>query len=355
MSDADLVGAPLGLDGADGIDRVAEYPFRAGGYALSLFSRALNGLVLRALADGPLRLAELRRRVGGPAQTTLRGNLENLFDGGVLEKRQSPHANTVDNALTPLGSELLRVSDALDAWLTLAPDGPLLLESDGGKVAIKALVNGWESTMLRALAARPLSLTELDNLISAFSYPALERRLAAMRLSGLVVAAKGGGGGTPYAAGEWLRLAMAPLLAAVRCERRHLPTVTAPLTRLDVETILLLALPLAAPPAGADGVAQLAVRGGDDSGWRSAGVRVTVGDGELRGCTSKLGPRTESRIAGSAMEWLDALVDGSVGRLEACGDRTITAELVESLHRTLFGGSGEPGARIGAAHGSVRA
>ncbi len=40
--------------------------------------------------------------------------------------------------------------------------------------------------MLRALAAGSLSLTELDRLIGALSYPSLERRLVAMRLAGLV-------------------------------------------------------------------------------------------------------------------------------------------------------------------------
>ena len=42
--------------------------------------------------------------------------------------------------------------------------------------------------MMRALAARPLSLTELDSLISDLSYPALERRLSSMRIAGLVEA-----------------------------------------------------------------------------------------------------------------------------------------------------------------------
>jgi DNA-binding HxlR family transcriptional regulator len=158
-------------------DYATEYAFRSGGHSLSLFSRALHGLILRALADGPLRLADLRRVVGGPAQTTLRGNLDTLFSIGALEKLQgNGRANMVDNALTPMGRELLVVADAVDAWLAAAPGGPLQLESESGKASIKALVNGWDSTMLRALAVRPFTLTELDNLISAFSYPALERR-----------------------------------------------------------------------------------------------------------------------------------------------------------------------------------
>lgn len=318
-------------------DYATEYALRSGGHSLSLFARALHGLILRALADGPLRLADLRRAVGGPAQTTLRGNLDTLFDIGALEKLQgNGRANMVDNALTPMGRELLAVADAVDAWLAAAPGGLLQLESETGKASIKALVNGWDSTMLRALAVRPFTLTELDNLISAFSYPALERRLAAMRLAGLVTPVEGNGGGTPYAVADWLRKAMAPLLAAVRCERRHAAEETAPLTRLDVETILLLALPLIALPCSAAGVSQLAVHGGDGSGWRSAGVRLSVEAGRIAGCTSRLEANAESWIRGSATHWLDALVDGHSEQLEVCGDRTITLDVVDNLHRALF-------------------
>ncbi len=314
-----------------------EYPYRCGGQALSLFSRALHGLILRALADGPLRLADLRRAVGGPAQTTLRGNLDTLYTLGALEKRQgSGRANMVDNALTPLGRELLAVADAVEAWLAAAPDGPLQVESETGKASIKALVNGWDSTMLRALAVRSFTLTELDNLINAFSYPALERRLAALRLAGLIAPVRVNGNGTPYGVTEWLRLAIAPLLTAVRCERRHMVDETAPFTRLDVETILLLALPLVALPASATGVSQLAVQGGNGSDWRSAGARLSVQGGRIIGCTSKLEADAESWIRGSASQWLDALVDGDSEQLEVCGDRAITLDVVDNLHRALF-------------------
>jgi DNA-binding HxlR family transcriptional regulator len=318
-------------------DLATEYQFRTGGYALSLFSRALHGLVLRALADGPLRLADLRKQVGGPAQTTLRGNVETLISMGALEKCQANgRAGGLGNALTPVGRELLVVTDAIEAWLARAPEGPVRLESETGKAAVKALVGGWGSTMLRALAVRPFSLTELDNLITAFSYPALERRLGAMRLFGCVAAAQGNGGGTPYTVTDWLRRGMAPLLAAVRCERRHMAEETAPMTRIDVETILLLIVPLAAFEPHADGTAQLAVFAGERSDGRSAGLRLTVCDGKLTHCTSKLEPKPESWIRGSAAAWLDALVEGRTDQLEVCGDRALTLDFVDDLHRALF-------------------
>jgi DNA-binding HxlR family transcriptional regulator len=313
------------------------FQFRAGAYVLSPFSTALHGLVLRALAHGPKRLADLRREIGGPAQTTLRGNIRNLVAIGALEKRRSNgRASLVDHALTPAGVELLFVADSIEAWLARAPQGSIRLESETGKAAVKALVGGWDSTMLRALAARPFSLTELDNLIAAFSYPALERRLGAMRFSGCAMAVAGNGGGTPYAVTDWLRQGMAPLLASVRCERRHMAKQTPPLTRIDVETILLLSVPLVAFAGDADGVAQLVVDAGENSAGRSAGVRLAVRGGELAGCTSKLEPKPESWIRGSAADWLEALVTGDSGRLGVCGDRALTLDCVDAMHRALF-------------------
>jgi DNA-binding HxlR family transcriptional regulator len=330
---------PLGVRETSEADFAGEYQFRSGGYALSLFSKVLHGLVLRALSGGPLRLAELRRQVGGPAQSTLRGNLDSLIDMGVLERRQgngNGRAHTADNALTPVGMEMLAVADAIEGWFARAPEGPLQLENEMGKTTIKALVNGWDSTMLRALAVRPFSLTELDNLISACSYPALERRLAAMRLAGFVTPVRGNGGATPYAVTDWLRQAMAPLLAAIRCERRHMAHATAPLTKIDVETILLLGLPLVEIGPDATGVSQLAVYGGDDSNWRSAGVRLSVDSGRLARCTSKLEVKAESWVRGSAADWLDALVCGASQQLEVSGSRTVTLDVVDALHRALF-------------------
>ncbi len=327
----------------DESEYAAEYQFRSGGHVLSLFSKVLHGLVLRALSGGPLRLAELRRKVGGPAQSTLRGNLDNLLGMGALEKRQSNgngRPNVSGNVLTPVGAEMLFVADAVETWLARAPEDPLHLENEMGKATIKALVSGWDSTMLRALAVRPFSLTALDNLISSYSYPALERRLAAMRLAGFVAPVQGNGGATPYAVTDWLRQAMAPLLAAIRCERRHLADVTAPLTRIDVETILLLSLPLIELGPAVTGISQLAVYGGDDSDWRSAGVRLSIESGQIASCTSKLEASAESWVRGSAADWLDALVCGASRQLEVSGNRAVTQEIVDGMHRALFGARG---------------
>lgn len=318
-------------------NRPVEFQFRAGGRVLSLFSTALHGLILQALADGPMRLTELRREVGGPPQTTLRGHLGNLIGLGALEKRSSngkPHM--VDNALTPVGLELLFVAEALERWLARAPDGPIGFESGAGKAAIKAFVSGWSSTMLRALAARPFSLTELDNLITSFTYPALERRLSAMHLAGHVAPKPSNGKGTLYAVTDWLRQGVGPLVAAARCERRHLPTETPPLARIDVEAVLLLAVPLVAPLGDISGTCQLTVEMGEEPSGRATGARVAIEQGRIVACSSKLESDPATQTRGSATDWFDAIADGNSDQLSIDGDRRLALGLVDGLHSALF-------------------
>lgn len=310
---------------------------RVGGKALAVLAAPLNFQIIRALSDRPMRLAELRKETGLPAQTTLRGHLANLVKLGVLTKRptrQMPYA--VENELTPLGLELLAVADHLEIWLEKAPDGPIALEMSAAKGAIKALVDGWESKMMRALAARPLSLTQLDRLIAELSYPALERRLASMRLAGLVEAQPGqGGGGTPYAVTTWARLGVAPLMAASHCERLHMGKDSAPVTQIDIEAAFLLATPLVGLAPDVAGSCQLEVEAGPNAAHGPTGVRVTLERGQVVSCVSQLGKSPDAFAAGTPLKWFRAVQEGSVEQLRfGAGDR-LSRAVVHGLHSAL--------------------
>jgi DNA-binding HxlR family transcriptional regulator len=300
----------------------------------------LNGLVLRALADGPMRLAELRREVGGPAQTTLRGNLASLIEIGVLARRgRDGKPSVLENELTPLGRELLRVGDALEQWLARAPAGPIAFESAAGKAAIKALVGGWNSTVVRALAARPLTLTELDRLIDSFTYPALERRLGAMRLAEQIEPSPNGDRKRrPYTVTSWLREAIGPLVAAARCERRHIADHTAPIARIDVEAAFLLAAPLLRLTNGAAGFCQLMVQaGGNGAGpARAPGAQFEVENRRVTSCVARVEAQPSTWVSGSATAWLDAMIEREAELLDFGGDVDLGREIVYGLHDGLF-------------------
>lgn len=313
---------------------------RAGTQALSLFSAPLNGLVLRALADGPRQRGELHELVGWPPPSTLRGNLDSLAGIGAVElHRSAERANTVDHVLTPLGVELLDVADAIDAWLAHAPGGPLCLGSGAAKAAIGALAGGWDTTMVRALAAGPMTLAELDGLIAGVSYPTLWRRLAAMRVTGQVERRPAAGSAHAYGATDWLRTAILPLALSARCEHRHLCGAATPMTWVEVESSFLLTLPLVRLPERVNGLCTLAVDTGaapnGKSSPRIAGVRVEVRHGQVVSCSTRLLDSPRTWVLGSVQAWLDAVIDEGA-TLSFGGARSeLAATLLEGIRLAL--------------------
>jgi DNA-binding HxlR family transcriptional regulator len=303
-----------------------------------LLSTPLNVHVLQALAEGPRSLSDLRREAGSPPQTTMRGHLRTLTETGVVvRRRQNDFPGSLDFELTAVGRELWGVARVLNAWLQNAPEGALSLGSNAAKSAVKALIEGWATSMIRALAARPLSLTELNGLISGLSYPSLERRLGAMRLAGQIERTPGRGRGTPYAVTEWLRRSIAPLGAAARWERMHAAAGTSPIRRLDAEAAFLLAIPLVHVPQELSGTCRLAVEIGGANGERLAGVLVGVESGRIVSCVANLQGHADAWTSGSIASWLNAVLEADPGQLEMGGDCDLARSLLRSLHDTLFG------------------
>lgn len=310
---------------------------RAGERVLAVLSTPLNFRVLQALSSHPMRLAELRRATGLPAQTTLRGHLTSLSEFGVVSKRptaQMPYA--VENELTPMGHEMLEVAELLEAWLQRAPDGQISLETGGARGVVKAFIDGWGSTMMQGLAARPMSLTELDRQIPDLSYPALERRLSSMRMAGLIEARPAPGGGTPYAVTEWARRGVLPLAAASSCERAHLGEMAAAITPGDIEAAFMLTMPLVSLPADTDGTCQLEVEAGPDNSRELAGVQVVVERGRIASCDSDLHSNPGDYAVGSAARWFRAIVEGTVDLLRFGGARQLPEAIVSGLHVALL-------------------
>jgi DNA-binding HxlR family transcriptional regulator len=308
---------------------------RAGAVALSLLSAPLNIHLLQALEDGPLPLIDLRRSVGSPPQSTMRVYSRTLVDLGMLERqRQAAFPGTVESASTESGKGLLEIGAIHEKWLREAPSGPVSLGSTASKSATKALVEGWSTNIIRALAAKPLSLTDLNRLIPRISYPSLERRLGALRLADLVEPHPGEGRGTPYRATAWLRRAIVPLAAGAWWERRHL--ADPPLIgRLDVEAALLLAIPLVELPSGLSGRCRLAVEIQGGSSPVFAGVLMNVEDGKVVSCSSRLEGEADAWASGSAGTWMRRM-SGQDGDLEIGGDSERVREIVDSIRKSAL-------------------
>ena len=306
---------------------------RAGAVALSLLSAPLNVHLLKALEEGPLPLIDLRRAVGSPPQSTMRVYSRTLVELGTLERqRQAAFPGTVEYGSTEAGKTLLGIGATLESWLREAPSGPIALGSTASKSATKALVEGWSTNIIRALAAKPLSLTDLNRLIPRISYPSLERRLGALRLADLVEPYPGDGRGTPYRATPWLRRAIVPLAAGAWWERRYLadpPQVG----RLDVEATFLLAMPLVQLSSGLNGKCRLAVEIQGGSSPVFAGVLVNVEDGKIVSCSSRLEGEADGWVSGSAGAWIRRM-GGRDSDLEVGGDAELVRELIDSIRKS---------------------
>jgi DNA-binding HxlR family transcriptional regulator len=310
---------------------------RAGAQALSVLAVPLNVHVLKALEEGPRPLIDLRRAVGSPPQTTMRAHLRSLTEAGIVErKRHAGFPGSVEYELAQPGAQLIEVAWVLHHWLKSSPEGPIQLGSVAAKSATKALVEGWSAAIVRALAAKPLALTELSRLISGLSYPSLERRLGAMRMAGLIERCQGSRRVTPYAVTDWLRLAIGPLAAAARWERKNLPEQTVPIRRIDIEAAFLLALPLVVLPADLTGVCRLAVDVSSGAEQRQAGVLVTIDDGRVVSCVTRLDADADASVLGSAATWLSALIEGEVDQLELTGNLEMAEAISEGIRKTLF-------------------
>jgi DNA-binding HxlR family transcriptional regulator len=284
-----------------------------------------------------MELLELHSAVGSPPQSTVRMYMRRLDDLGLLERRRRQEfPATAEYSITPAGDSLLEVAGLLREWLSEAPDGPIPFGGVAGKSRTKALIGGWSSSIMRAVAARSLSLTELSMVIPRGNYPSLARKLAAMRSAKLVEPQPGGDGrGTPYGATEWLRRAVIPLAAAIAWETKFIPSQTAALGPRDVEAAFLLAIPLISLGPEISGTCRLAVelRGADLS---YAGVFVSIDEGRVVSCSSNLKGDAHASASGSSVAWMRQMNGGSKDRLDVSGNRSLAESVVAALRATAY-------------------
>lgn len=309
---------------------------RAGSRVLSIFTNALNARVLHAHRGGPLRSSELDEALAWAPQSSLRAVVTKMCELGALARASSSDATATE--LTTAGWELLLVADVLEHWLRIAPDEPIPLEDPAAHGIIRVLTAGWDSSIVRALAERPQTLLELSEEISGANYPTLKRRLAKLRSTRLAVPASTGSA-SAYAASDWLRRAIVPLILAGRWERKH-ESGGQPVSPVEVEAAFLLSLPLVDLPARASGSCALAVMTSSErtrSRRRVAGVTVKVKQGALVSCETGAALAQDTWALGSVDAWFDAVVDGSRDALRFSGAKPHLAQsLVKALHAALF-------------------
>lgn len=305
-----------------------ESQVRAGGRVLQLLSDALNVSILRQLARGPLPTPELPSRLSPASRTTRFSRLRELEDLGVIsrEKRRGTPPTT-HCMLSSAGVELLWVAKRFAAWLSRAPGTADDRSRVADVLAIKALALGWSTGVLRWLAERPHSVTELAAQgAPQVSYHDVRRARQALAGARLIEPVPSVDRGRPFAPTRWGREAVGPLAAAIRWERESVIGRAGPLMPDDGETLLLLATPLieVATAMSTGSCALLFETGG--------GVSVVLENGHLILCTPCEGVNGHCEIRGSASAWLDTLLDGRVDELEMRGAVRLTTELTNGLY-----------------------
>jgi DNA-binding HxlR family transcriptional regulator len=273
----------------------------------------------------------------------MRSYLRRLVELGLVQRhREDDFPGSVSYVITPRGERLLAVGNVLQVWLRSAPEGEMELGSTASKSVVKALVDGWSTGLVRALAARPLGLTELNRVIPQVSYPTLERRLTAMRQVGLIAPEREGNGRvTRCAVTQWLRDAVAPLTAAVGWESTCIPDQTPAPSRIDAEAAFLLATPTLELPAEIHGVCRLAVEFRRGSELDFAGVTIRIVEGKVESCVARIDGRPDAWATGSVLDWFRWMRDMDGHRVEIGGDPTIANAVADALRSGYLASSGK--------------
>jgi len=235
-----------------------------------------------------------------------------------------------------LDEEAPVVAFAVQHWLEDAPDGPIEYGSKLAERAVTVLVDAWSAAIVHELARGPMTSAELAEAIEDLDPSGAQSRLTG--LHGVALAeAVGQGDEALYAATDWLRLAIAPLIAAARLERGTGMAGAAPVDAFDVEAGFRMALEVIEMPEELSGACCLRLNLDEGVRDRCGGVTARFDCGELISCEATIEAPSDAWAMGDLDDWLDTVLDPNSRAVRTGGDRWLTDALVAALSRDLFG------------------
>ena len=307
---------------------------RAGGRALLLLADPVNVAILRRLAAGPLESTALLERIDYVSRSTYFDRMRDLEELCLVGRwRRADVPPVAECWLAGPGERLLPVARLLDGWLSAAPRDPLQLGQAYATTVMKALAVGWGSTLLRWLAERPHSLSELEHLVDGFGYRKLERICRDLVKAELAERVVIRGRLSAYGMTSWGRRAAGPLAAAIRWEQHEIPEWSAAVTSTEVEGGLMLALPLIDLPSDVSGTCSLLVDA-DAPERQSLGgavVRVVHGRAVSWAPATDLHPRADCWVRGTTLAWLDTVGATRSADLRQGGDTGLAEKMIAAL------------------------
>jgi DNA-binding HxlR family transcriptional regulator len=281
---------------------MSEGRMRAGAQLLLMAADPINRGILRSVLERPLEIAP--------------GHRYEVSEGG---------------------REMLFVAFVVERWLQGAPEGPLSFDSGETEQAVVTLAEGWSATVMHVLARGPHTFAELHQAADDLSHEELRHHLSAMGEAGLVESLVDEGHGTIYAATEWLRTGISPLIASARLERKNPREDMAPIDNLDVEAGFMLSLPQVELPKELTGICRLGLNLDESERTPMTGVTTEIDQGMIVSCVPGLDLPANAWAAGTASQWLDTVIEPDIESVRTGGDRWLTRALLAELHEALFG------------------
>jgi DNA-binding HxlR family transcriptional regulator len=227
------------------------------------------------------------------------------------------------------------IASTLERWLGERPQGELTLDREGG-AAVAAMVGGWSATITHALAREPLSLAELRAGVQGLSRDAIAEYLGVALQTGQLEELSEGGRAR-YGLTDWGRGCIGPIVAAVRCERRHPDKEILPPDVPDVEAAFQLVLPLLHLPRHIDGSCRLGVQIPEAEPPLAAGATAEIAAGRVVSSSPLLAQDARNWVSGSPLDWIESVVEPNKEQVTAGGDLRIARGLLGAIHETLFG------------------
>jgi hypothetical protein len=284
---------------------------RQGVPAMLALSKSLNHSILRGLSDGAR--AEKALLDSLPAgRTTCFAHLQELEALGATRRWRRRGSRATHCGLTePAGRELLELGETFERAESAAG-----LTQGGGLIA-RALATGWNTTALRWLATGPCGVRDLNTQApTGIGLADVEAARDAL-LAGEIVIDDGGPRARTYSLADRGYECACLIAAALRWSDRNPVSESLPFEPVDGEALLMLVGRHLILSAEVNGSCELAI---DDF------VAVRLSFGRLQVADPR--PRTESDqadVRGSLSDWLEALAEGELDRLEFRGDAGVAA------------------------------
>jgi DNA-binding HxlR family transcriptional regulator len=306
--------------------------------ALKLLAEEAMVAVLRGLAGGALRPAELERALPDARHSMVMRRLRHLLDSELVthehlpglppHARSAPIPHEAHYNLTDAGRALLEVADETERWERIWCSQDERRDRDG-TLAIKLTADDHLRKIGLLLADGPLCTRELDRRTHDLGRSALRRRLRELVLAGVLEQRKRG------------RIALYELTAGAR----HLALVAVlagrwewqwsrpehPAPGRDLNKLLHLLAPVAHIPEPLGGICQLHL---DAGGAEDPDIYLAVRAGHLVLADAPTGA-PEAVGHASPEAWCDALLHHD-GPIAISGDRALLAAVIGALSTALL-------------------